>query len=82
MGSEPRWTLDTSGNHNHLQFEDLSNRDHRYVSAVTIGEKVGFYEGEHRRELATVAGVWNSNNSHFRITFDTLGSLASSWIMS
>ena len=76
-GSNARWTLDTSGSHDHLQFEDLSARDQRYVEAVRIGEKVGFYEGEHRRELATVAGVWSSGNNHFRITFDTLGALAS-----
>ena len=77
-GSQARWTLEQSGNHPHLRFEDLSRRDRDYVASVDIGGQVGFYEGEHRRELATIVGAWNSVNNHFRIAFDTLGALSSS----
>ena len=36
-GSNARWALDASGSNNHLQFEDLSDRDQLYIESLAIG---------------------------------------------
>ena len=77
-GAAARWALQTSGTTHYLRFEDLTDRDQRYVESWQVGTKLGFYNGSDEADRATVEAGWDATNRRVQIGFDTTGALSSS----